>query len=190
MVLLQKNFINNYELNFFLKEINSFIQSDEIQENNFYRWYNLNPSDLESLHPYYSLVIERITKKVESITSMKDLTIDYFGFAHQTKGFPYHADNEWPIKMDDSNLGDPTFGETYTHYQGDWVPNYASIRRFTTVLYLNDYFEGGETHFPIQDVTIEPESKKIVGFYCDKEYVHGVFPTTEGSRKAFIVWFN
>jgi hypothetical protein len=87
-------------------------------------------------------------------------------------------------------LGDPTRDELYTNYEGEWIPNYASSRRFTTVLYLNDNFDGGETHFPIQDVKLKPESKKLAGFYCDRDYVHGVLPTTNGVRKALIVWFD
>jgi hypothetical protein len=55
---------------------------------------------------------------------------------------------------------------------------------------LNDNFDGGETHFPIQDVKLKPESKKLAGFYCDRDYVHGVLPTTNGVRKALIVWFD
>ena len=119
------------------------------------------------------------------------LTISYLGFAFQNKGFDYHADSVWPENENDRNLGYPTHdGNGYKDYKGDWVPNYVPTRKYTTVLYLNDDFEGGETHFPTLDVLVKPQKNKIVGFGCDEKHVHGVMPTINGLRKAFICWFE
>jgi hypothetical protein len=190
MVINQPNFISDSELKQFVEDLEFLTSQDVIEDDVFYKWYLLDHTKLETYHPYYSLVLERMKNKIRRVTGLKGIDINYFGFAYQTKGFPYHADNEWPIESRNRNLGDPTRDELYTNYEGEWIPNYASSRRFTTVLYLNDNFDGGETHFPIQDVKLKPESKKLAGFYCDRDYVHGVLPTTNGVRKALIVWFD
>ena len=183
------NFITEEERLQLLEELNNGLDTSKITDDEFYIWDNLEVDELENLNPIFKKILDRQYKLIEIEEGLTDLKLDYFGFATQTRAFPYHADSVWPKEEKDRFLGWPG-RDGYTFYQGEWISNYVERRIYTTVLYLNDNFEGGETHFPIQDVTIEPESKKIVGFYCDKEYVHGVFPTTEGSRKAFIVWFN
>jgi hypothetical protein len=183
------NFITEEERLQLLEELSNGLDTSKITEDEFYIWDNLEVDELENLNPIFKKILDRQYKLIEIEEGLTDLKLDYFGFATQTRAFPYHADSVWPKEEKDRFLGWPG-RDGYTFYQGEWISNYVERRIYTTVLYLNDNFEGGETHFPIQDVTIEPESKKIVGFYCDKEYVHGVFPTTEGSRKAFIVWFN
>lgn len=62
------------------------------------------------------------------------------------------------------------------HYHG-WhtEQNYdqeTSQRLFTVMFYLNDIEEGGETVFPMADVSIKPKAGTFVCFPCGWPYVH------------------
>jgi predicted 2-oxoglutarate/Fe(II)-dependent dioxygenase YbiX len=68
-------------------------------------------------------------------------------------------------------------------------------RVFSTILYLNDNFEGGETHFPKLDLTVKPIAGKI---FCwrnlnedgslNKESLHGGNPVVSGVKYILVIW--
>jgi hypothetical protein len=182
------NFITEEERLQLLEELSNGLDTSKITEDEFYIWDNLEVDELENLNPIFKKILDRQYKLIEIEEGLTDLKLDYFGFATQTRAFPYHADSVWPKEEKDRFLGWPG-RDGYTFYQGEWISNYVERRIYTTVLYLNDNFEGGETHFPVLDELYKPKSKKLVGFYCDENHVHGVFPVKNGIRKAFICWF-
>lgn len=55
-------------------------------------------------------------------------------------------------------------------------------RDFGCVLYLNDNYEGGEIYFPNQNVQLKPKPNTLVFFPGTLEYLHGVYPITNGIR--------
>lgn len=182
------NFITEDERLSLLEELTSRLDSSKIVEEPFYIWDNIKVQDLHKLNPIYNKILDRQYRTIKVETGLTDLGLDYVGFAIQTKPFAYHADAVWPKNEEDRFLGWPG-QDGYKYYDGEWIKNYASDRVYTTVLYLNDNFDGGETHFPVLDESYTPESKKLVGFYCDNKHVHGVMPVVNGIRKAFICWF-
>lgn len=190
MVHLKNNFIddseNSFLLSFFEEKSNKNLSPTE----SFYDWYEISKQDEIFKSPIFLRIYNRNLFFARDCYGSK-LSLDYFGFAYQTKGFDYHADSVWPENPNKRSMGYPSKeNNTYTKYDGTWVPNYVPTRKFTTVLYLNEGFDGGETHFPTLDILVKPEKNKIVGFGCNEKYVHGVIPTTNGIRKAFICWFE
>lgn len=63
-------------------------------------------------------------------------------------------------------------------------------RTLSGLMYLNDDFEGGELHFPIQDITIKPKPGMVVLFPSNFVYVHQSKPVTEGRKYAIVGWFS
>lgn len=55
-------------------------------------------------------------------------------------------------------------------------------KNFTTMLYLNDNFEGGEIYFPVHEVTIKPKPGMLVLFSGDPTMPHGINQITSGTR--------
>jgi len=76
----------------------------------------------------------------------------------------------------------------------DGSPNHCRWREKTCLLYLNDgggrEFSGGILHFPKIGVAVDPRKGLFVGFPCDLEYTHEVWPVTAGRRFALAVWFT
>lgn len=188
MVTEISNFITEDERLLLLEELTSRLDSSKIVDDPFYIWDNIKVEDLDTLDPIYNKILSRQYRVIKLETGLTDLGLDYVGFAIQTKAFPYHADAVWPKNEEDRFLGWPG-QDGYKHYDGEWIGNYVENRVYTTVLYLNDNFDGGETDFPMLGKSYTPESKKLVGFYCDEKHVHGVMPVENGIRKAFICWF-
>ena len=59
---------------------------------------------------------------------------------------------------------------------------------FSTVVYLNDDFEGGQIHFPKQTFVYTPKAGDAVMFPSTLEYSHGVFPLEKGRRYTIPMW--
>lgn len=54
---------------------------------------------------------------------------------------------------------------------------------YSSVIYLNDEYEGGEIYFPKQDFIIKPEKYSAIFFPGnDYDYIHGVKEITAGKR--------
>jgi len=58
---------------------------------------------------------------------------------------------------------------------------------YTSILYLNDNFNGGET--VVGDKTIKPEKCKLISFE-GSQIIHGVNTITEGERYTIPCWYR
>jgi predicted 2-oxoglutarate/Fe(II)-dependent dioxygenase YbiX len=63
-------------------------------------------------------------------------------------------------------------------------------RDLSTVLFLNDDFEGGEFVFPDLRVTIRPEPGLLVCFPSSQYYLHKVEPVISGTRYTMVNWMT
>jgi Rps23 Pro-64 3,4-dihydroxylase Tpa1-like proline 4-hydroxylase len=66
----------------------------------------------------------------------------------------------------------------------------VSSRVLSTVMYLNDNYEGGEIEFQNSGVKIKPEAGSIIFFPSNFLYVHEVYPITNGSRYSMPHWYH
>lgn len=53
---------------------------------------------------------------------------------------------------------------------------------FSLVAYINDDYEGGEIHFPNQNVTIKPQAGSLIMFPSQEPFIHEVKPIISGTR--------
>lgn len=51
-----------------------------------------------------------------------------------------------------------------------------------TIFYLNDDYEGGELHFPKQEISFKPKARAAYFFPGDMNYIHGVNMVKSGCR--------
>lgn len=63
-------------------------------------------------------------------------------------------------------------------------------RDLSTVLFLNDNFEGGEFVFPDLRVRIRPEPGLLIAFPSSQFYVHKVEPVISGTRYTMVNWMT
>ena len=61
----------------------------------------------------------------------------------------------------------------------------------SSIVYLNDDYEGGEIYFPKFDFSYKPKKGDAIIFSCDtEEYQHGVTTVTKGSRYTIAMWHS
>jgi predicted 2-oxoglutarate/Fe(II)-dependent dioxygenase YbiX len=63
-------------------------------------------------------------------------------------------------------------------------------RDLSTVLFLNDDFDGGYFTFPDLRVTIKPEPGLLVCFPSSRYFKHGVEPVLSGKRYTLVTWMR
>jgi predicted 2-oxoglutarate/Fe(II)-dependent dioxygenase YbiX len=74
--------------------------------------------------------------------------------------------------------------------QPDGSPNTTPHRCFSSLVYLSDDYEGGETYFPGFGVRLKPERGSLVVFGSGPDYVHGVSLVRRGRRYTYAGWFT
>ncbi|TWD85757.1 2-oxoglutarate-Fe(II)-dependent oxygenase superfamily protein [Variovorax beijingensis] len=58
-------------------------------------------------------------------------------------------------------------------------------RGITAILYLNSEFDGGEIHFPKQDLELRPSAGTLVVFPSNRNFPHEVKPILRGQRYSY-----
>lgn len=69
------------------------------------------------------------------------------------------------------------------HDAGVGIPRVVSA-----LVYLNTVEEGGETHFPLFDVTIKPIEGRLAIFPAAYPYAHAALPPKKGVKYAAAFW--
>lgn len=72
----------------------------------------------------------------------------------------------------------------------DGRPNATPHRSLSSIVYLNDDYEGGETFYPGLGFKVRPERGTLVAFGAGPSHVHGVTAVTSGLRYTYAGWFT
>lgn len=87
-------------------------------------------------------------------------------------------------------------GAQLLHYQEGtfYTPHYDYIsgggRVCSSLLYLNDVEEGGETYFTNFDVAVQPKSGRMVIFPANYAYLHEARPPISGEKFVAVSWYK
>jgi len=99
-----------------------------------------------------------------------------------------------PLYSDTAQLVLWTEGIELTPHADNLEPdgraNATPHRSFSSIIYLNDSYVGGETYFPGFGMRIRPEPGLMVLFGSGPEYVHGVTRVRSGRRYTYAGWFT
>lgn len=163
------NFLEKKELQHCLKWY------DYIEENNLWasslpfwdgRTYDVSQLlDLKHRDSYF--IFMKILKKIknfiyENIDNSVEMFPDSIQIIKWKEGQQVHADN---VDM-------------------DGTPSIASWRVYSSIIYLNNDFIGGQTFFPNYNYEIDPEPGKLAVFSCNLEHAHGIREIEGGVRKT------
>lgn len=58
------------------------------------------------------------------------------------------------------------------------------------ILYLNEDFEGGQTNFPLQNVSITPKIGRVILFPSSFSHIYESKPIISGYKYAIVTWFR
>jgi predicted 2-oxoglutarate/Fe(II)-dependent dioxygenase YbiX len=74
--------------------------------------------------------------------------------------------------------------------KGEKIWRKSIERDLSTVLFLNDNFQGGDFVFSDLKIRVRPEPGMLVCFPSTHEYMHGVEPVTHGERYSVVNWMT
>jgi len=131
--------------------------------------------------------IEGVSDQISEIRGRAaDALRQFYGFV-----VPTHIDFTLATEM---RVGDchPAHADSEScNDDGVWTPNHTSYHYGAALLYLNDSgvdYEGGVLRFPSREQEIIPQAGMLVGFMCDRNYLHEVTPVLKGRRYAISIW--
>uniref|UniRef100_H2ZBL1 procollagen-proline 3-dioxygenase n=1 Tax=Ciona savignyi TaxID=51511 RepID=H2ZBL1_CIOSA len=139
---------------------------------------------------YYDLS-EQVRQQVKLYFKLEEL---YFDFTHLVCRTPVASDSS----VDRVDLSHPVHSDNCI-----LKPDASCIketpaytwRDYSSILYLNEEFEGGE--FIMTDssarrvkMKLKPKCGRLVSFSAGKECLHGVKPVSKGRRCAMALWFT
>lgn len=105
----------------------------------------------------------------------------------------YYTKNIYPFAF--KNIKSREYSVHLLRYDvGGYLPAHqdqgVSSRVLSSVMYLNDDYEGGEIKFPNSNISFKPEAGSVIFFPSNFLYVHEVAPITSGSRYSMPHWYH
>jgi hypothetical protein len=92
-----------------------------------------------------------------------------------------------------SKMEDPQFLK-YIPNEGKYSPHTDSSREipriFSSVLYLNNVDEGGETYFNKFDLSVKPRAGRLLMFPSNFAYVHEAKIPKSNEKNVIVTWFT
>tara|TARA_Y100000593_G_C4252750_1_gene308034 strand:- start:509 stop:1087 length:579 start_codon:yes stop_codon:yes gene_type:complete len=77
----------------------------------------------------------------------------------------------------------------YVHQEKDGYPTLKD-RLFSCLIYLNDVSTGGETIFPLHDLSAKPETGKVIIWPSGFPYIHYATMPTSNHKYAINLWLE
>lgn len=124
-------------------------------------------------------VITEIVERISNVVQVSPVRAELLQVISYEEGeyFDYHVD---AFSLNDINMQD------------------GGQRLFTTMVYLNDVEEGGETHFKLLNITVEPKEGRLLVFQnCLKnsnaqntQTLHAGLPIKKGKKYAINLWYR
>ena len=74
-------------------------------------------------------------------------------------------------------------------YQPYHTDDIRETTTFTSLTYLNDDFEGGETEFTSENLIVKPKVGRTI-LFDGKRFEHGVKKVTDGIRYTLALWYS
>jgi hypothetical protein len=165
------------------KDFYHFLGMNDLYEN------NLSFEEKTALDKCHDILF----KILKIRTSFPKLEKEFYGISISSNhSMAYHADAERPFCRNESHMGSPNDSDNLNFknpLKNEWEPNHTPNRVYTSLVYLNDDFIGGETTLPIKEIHVRPFPGKLFGFPCSRDYIHGVRPAKNGVRLAFTAWY-
>jgi len=110
-----------------------------------------------------SLALKKLKKTLIDEYNLPEVYADTFHIVRWYEGQfqPPHQDN-----MENVNYGVDFFRH----------------RAYGAIIYLNDDFDGGETYYPLDGISIKPKVGRLAIHLGDKDHLHGVSEVSGGTR--------
>lgn len=151
----------------------------------------------DEIHPGKIDLKSRNVKSADIIPILDEIKELYGNIVHRIIN-PFYG-----FKIRDSEMPQLLIYEPGGHYRahydavskwkcpdGQIIWKKSINRDISTVLFLNDEFEGGDFVFPDLKIKIRPEPGLLIAFPSSQHYLHQVEPVISGIRIAMVNWMT
>jgi len=135
----------------------------KVSKQNFLHNEKANASDLKNI---YNDIDERLQACLQHYCSLYNLTMEYQEAVNFVR---YGQDQHFAVHSDHG---------------------FSYVCTVSSVMYLNDNYEGGGLYFPYLDYTYQPEEGDIVLFPSNFLYSHAALPVVSGTKYAAVTMFD
>lgn len=157
-----------------------------------YKWSPATVGDEEKINGYRECFDCKINESMAnnapaSFLKIKDI---YEKTARQLKNCLYDYEARFGIKMDFMEsinyikYGPGNFFKPHSDHGFSYTATVSSI------IYLNDNYEGGELYFPILDIKIKPKAGDVILFPSTYIYLHGAANVVSGVKYSAVTMFD
>lgn len=158
----------------------------------FYKWSEALVGYSTSRKDYRDCVDFKVTQ-VDALNSRgkyKDLRQIYKVVKDKLYECLNNYEEEYGLKMDYMEaINFVRYGEGQ-HFQAHSDHGFSYTCTVSSIMYLNDGYEGGELWFPFLDITLKPEFGDILIFPSTYIYKHASLPVKSGIKYSAVTMFD
>lgn len=138
---------------------------------------------------FYNTIAEKAKKQIEDRFDVK-VKVEQFLLNRWRVGREQLAHIDYYLEDENNNSEyEEKYGTNNPHFE-DFKKKFQT-KHFSTIIYLNDDFSGGELYFPQHDVEdIKPETNMAIFFKGDTHHMHGVKKVEEGIRYTISLFWT
>jgi hypothetical protein len=182
-IYLYKNVLN--------EEMNLVNRLEEIMENdkdNFIKWSEALVGDYQKMPSYRDCFDFKVGD--EAAKSYENLGSLYYDIKEKLYDCLAHYQSIYNVNMEYMEAINFVKYGVGQHFQVHADHGFSYSCTISSVMYLNDGYEGGELWFPYIDLTLKPEYGDIVLFPSTYIYSHASLPVKSGTKYAAVTMFD
>jgi predicted 2-oxoglutarate/Fe(II)-dependent dioxygenase YbiX len=174
--ILENNFMQEDHAKLFVYYFTTQIEKEKTQ--------NRDNSAFDNRIIYYRRITDKFIKDLLTsyVSQIRDKLIKHYNIQH-----PLFPDSVHIVRW---NTGQ-SLGEHADAFYMNGSPNYTPYRKYSSVVFLNQEFEGGTLQFTKGSCdVISPEIGKLAAFTAGLQDTHQVNTVTSGTRYTLACWFT
>lgn len=138
---------------------------------------------------FYNTIAEKAKQQIEDRFNVK-VKVEQFLLNRWRVGREQQAHIDYYLEDEDNNKDYENKYASHTESFEDFKKRFQS-KHFSTIIYLNDDFKGGELYFPQYEVeNVIPEKNMAIFFKGDTHHMHGVRKVEEGIRYTISLFWT
>lgn len=156
-------------------------------------WFKWSPAlvgDFQSMPDYRDCVDFKVRKKEVDLKKNEELSSIYYDVDAPLQACLKEYTQRFHINMEyQEAVNFVRYGEGQ-HFAAHSDHGFSYVCAVSTVIYLNDGYEGGGLHFPHINFTYTPQAGDIVLFPSSWIYTHAALPVTSGIKYSGVTMFD
>jgi Rps23 Pro-64 3,4-dihydroxylase Tpa1-like proline 4-hydroxylase len=189
-IFLYKNMLPK-ELNL-INRLEAIMEANKNNQNSLFQWMPAMVGDGETIPDYRDCFDFKIVEKQAALvpTQYADFRNIFFEIKKRLYQCLDDYQKRYNINMEYMEAINFVKYGPGQHFSVHADHGYSYVATVSSVMYLNNEYEGGELFFPYFDLTIKPDYGDIIFFPSAFIYAHASLPVKSGTKYAAVTMFD